>query len=1588
MADIQLGGSVGTTGTAILGRAFVNYATDADHTLTVTEYTNQFLTLTSSGSLTVQHNLIAPLTRGQTFIVQNITSGGQSIQVQGVTGTGVVINNGTTTAVVCDGTNYIPLSPANIIAVDAGQVDFTTQPVINTPNAGTHLELDQDFPAMILDGTYGNGTQAWQGGVWILLGHSLIRVASRDSTIPILRIPLPIGFQPIVNRNMQWDKSGNRIYIYDRFGRVIVVDTTPAVDPSGQYVGGCPGVISVLDLTATAVAGQTFVSFVADTVLQYYWFFILGTTTAYRVQFNGANFTTLTLPHNAGDGIFANSQIWSAGYTGTDHYVSQYSPTGTALHDLLINSTAGGTYLDIGGMAYDATNSIVWTYSNGSTNLVVGVQVSPSVSILHSWSPYLNSAFAQNGLNVLASGQVFAPTFAGNFIYDADGTMASGTGGSINANDFSVAENTRYVYAFAHNSYLTTYDIVFFSNSADGWLLQTTNPIQNVIVHINPFVFLGGAQRWVAGGGETMGIVALEMGQANLNPFGDTASTLSFGPPTALSGIPSVTGKQAVISGPDSGFFLISGLTELGTISTGIVGPFLGFLTISGAANDANNGTFIVQNLGGGPFFTSLHVRNTSGVFPDANSGNITWTYSPEYEIIFEIKGNFGMKFLNFSQVPNITTAHSVRVLTASGTDLELLPYLQQSLTLLLYWDGTSPTLSCTPIVSTKEQTYYQGTVDPFEGQPITNLPGDGKFLTSLNDNPSQVIDGTYGRDVTGPLILPLPTSAAPWQSGVWTLTNHSIVRNVSTDPDIPALHIPLPEGFIPLTKSDGYVGRTFQWDQPNNRMYVFDTNGPKIYTIDTTPTLDVTKSYIESVPGIINIQDLSVYGPAAFTVGAGVGTYMAFAVDLVNFVYWVFSVSLSNQLTTTLIPFAFPIGDAGGNNSQIINYGPQTDINGPVQSFDAMYVKDLGVYVTLLSSNGDAQIALASPGGIPVFIATISSGLFDQVGYMAFDPNATPSPIIWMASNVGTGTVWGFDGGSFIYGPWSPGSAPSGVITVMNNDNILIPLVADNVTEFTNVGASVTTISYPVGFTSNSNFGYAVAHDGYNYLYASNNTNGYLDQAIVGTNNLTDWLFVGGQQQWVGASSTGSNSVIFQPGGTASEATFTNFTTLCSYIAGFNSFVAEWTIYLDGSFAGGTVTIPAGTYPLPKEVTFKGIGTLLLALSPDVIFNPPPESITFENVTVSTSNATSPVITVPNATNLNLDILGVGTLNNTGSEAFIEVSSGGTLTGSVRDSGILVNPKVININGGTGQLSFLNHAQLNGSSIQIVTGTFTVQLDSSAGISPTYYLTSGLTIQFLFAPDGTVLYNSGGTSNDKNIFSDFGQLCGYIAAVGPLVDAWTIGMLSGGGSPVISPATYALPANVTFTTTAGTNSNALTLSDVVFDPPPVLFTIDNLAVICDSSVNPCFHVQASTGPMYFFMRGEFAQVNCTGTQPFISDDDTSLSVSMKDQAFLTGSTPVIHFGATADGFFKMYDQSKIALLSSLDLTAGAAVTITADSGVTLSSPAPAGITITFVDNAFQMVYTPTTLADWSGTSPTSIGDALDRIAAKITPIP
>jgi len=116
--QINLTGNIGCQGFPCLNSGTLSLSTDANHTMTAQETSAFSFKVTSTVSLTATRNLIFPSGRFPLGCVENATTGGQSIQVIGTSGTGVTITNGSS---VCgmwnDGTNYVAgagLSPTGV----------------------------------------------------------------------------------------------------------------------------------------------------------------------------------------------------------------------------------------------------------------------------------------------------------------------------------------------------------------------------------------------------------------------------------------------------------------------------------------------------------------------------------------------------------------------------------------------------------------------------------------------------------------------------------------------------------------------------------------------------------------------------------------------------------------------------------------------------------------------------------------------------------------------------------------------------------------------------------------------------------------------------------------------------------------------------------------------------------------------------------------------------------------------------------------------------------------------------------------------------------------------------------------------------------------------------------------------------------------------------------------------------------------------------------------------------------------------------------------------------------------------------------
>lgn len=147
IATGEQSGTWGTTtntnlGTAleqsIVGYGNPDFTSDADLTLTLSDSNatqvarNLVLNVTSSVSLTATRNLIVPTVQ-KPYVVQNNTTGSQSIVVKTSAGTGVTVPNGESVLVYADGTNvvsqvtHIPaLTLGTVLAVSSGGTGSST----------------------------------------------------------------------------------------------------------------------------------------------------------------------------------------------------------------------------------------------------------------------------------------------------------------------------------------------------------------------------------------------------------------------------------------------------------------------------------------------------------------------------------------------------------------------------------------------------------------------------------------------------------------------------------------------------------------------------------------------------------------------------------------------------------------------------------------------------------------------------------------------------------------------------------------------------------------------------------------------------------------------------------------------------------------------------------------------------------------------------------------------------------------------------------------------------------------------------------------------------------------------------------------------------------------------------------------------------------------------------------------------------------------------------------------------------------------------------------------------------------------------
>ena len=217
---------------AITGRATANFSSDADLTLGYTDsnasqtFRNLILNVTSGVSLTVTRNLIVPTIEKQ-YLIENNTTGGQSITVKTSAGTGVTVPNGRKMHVYANGTDVVVAFDYATLAggtATLSSLTVTGNPVFSSTGAvtmpvGTEAERPSPTKGMFrfnddtdqfegYDGSAWGGISGAQAGGAILTNKDTATasytIASGENGLSVGPVTINSGITITVSSGQRW----------------------------------------------------------------------------------------------------------------------------------------------------------------------------------------------------------------------------------------------------------------------------------------------------------------------------------------------------------------------------------------------------------------------------------------------------------------------------------------------------------------------------------------------------------------------------------------------------------------------------------------------------------------------------------------------------------------------------------------------------------------------------------------------------------------------------------------------------------------------------------------------------------------------------------------------------------------------------------------------------------------------------------------------------------------------------------------------------------------------------------------------------------------------------------------------------------------------------------------------------------------------------------------------------------------------------------------------------------------------------------------------------------------------------------------
>ncbi len=292
----------------VLGSAQWEITGNTDLVLTKPQADPYWIQITSDGASTAERQVVVPLIKGKVWAFQNATTEGFAINVIGATGTGVLIQPGTTVTVATDGTNVTATGAASAGSSFAGPVLVFDPGYVGTPPANTFT-------------TFGALTTA-------AAGQDIVSVyVPSSATIPAAPGPVPyamptqwylyLGAAATLTLPTNTTFSSNPIYI----GAVGATRAITTIPPSAAFL---PKVVATG--TTSPFAGAN--SVVLDGVY--------CTRTGSAALFNVTSASSIFLRN----GAYLSNSSFGFALTGTSGDATIYAQSGSAIDTNALNGAA------------------------------------------------------------------------------------------------------------------------------------------------------------------------------------------------------------------------------------------------------------------------------------------------------------------------------------------------------------------------------------------------------------------------------------------------------------------------------------------------------------------------------------------------------------------------------------------------------------------------------------------------------------------------------------------------------------------------------------------------------------------------------------------------------------------------------------------------------------------------------------------------------------------------------------------------------------------------------------------------------------------------------------------------------------------------------------------------------------------------------------------------------------------------------------------------------------------------------------------------------------------------------------------------